>query len=55
MSTITLSCAGQPTRTFTLAATQLLTLVTDWSAPCGSVTITSTNGWNTNFDNLVLQ
>ena len=54
-STITLSCLNQPTRTFTLAAAQLATLTLDWSAPCPSVTITSTNGWNTNFDTLLLE
>jgi hypothetical protein len=54
-STVTLSCAGQPTRTFTLAAGQLATLVTDWTGACTTVTVTSTNGWNTNLDNLVVQ
>jgi hypothetical protein len=53
-STITLSCAGQTTRTISVAAGQLLTYTTNWTATCNSVTIGSSNGWNTNFDNLVI-
>jgi glucose/arabinose dehydrogenase len=52
-STITLACAGQPTRSFALSAGQVSNLATNWTAACGSVTFTSTNGWDTNFDNLV--
>jgi hypothetical protein len=52
-STITVSCAGQPTVTYTLATRQLQTLVTNWSGPCTSITLSSSNGWDTNFDNLV--
>jgi hypothetical protein len=53
-STITLSCAGQPDMQVSLASHQLATLQTGWSEPCGSVTVVSTNGWDTNFKNLVL-
>jgi len=53
-STITISCAGQPTVTSTLAAGQLRTIQTGWSGACTSVTLGSSNGWDTNFDNLVL-
>ncbi|HEY3059771.1 MAG TPA: CARDB domain-containing protein [Chloroflexota bacterium] len=53
-STIRLSCAGQPTAEFTVAAGQLLTLSTGWTGTCSSVTVSSANGWDTNFDNLML-
>ena len=53
-STITLRCAGLPTLSVDLAAGQLQTLVTGWQAPCATVTVTSSNGWDTNFDNLIL-
>ncbi|HEY3058292.1 MAG TPA: S8 family serine peptidase, partial [Chloroflexota bacterium] len=53
-STVTLSCAGQPTVSVVLAANELRTLSTGWSSACTSVTITSSNGWNTNFDSLEL-
>jgi hypothetical protein len=54
-STITLSCAGQPTVTLSVAANQLLTIPTNWAANCTTVTIGSTNGWWTNFDTLVIR
>ncbi|MGH2367618.1 MAG: DUF4082 domain-containing protein, partial [Chloroflexota bacterium] len=53
-STITLSCAGQPTKQATVAAGQLATISTGWTGTCSTVTISSSNGWDTNFDNLVL-
>jgi hypothetical protein len=53
-STITLSCAGQPTRTATLGARQMATIMVDWLAMCTTVTIGTSNGWHTNFDNLVV-
>jgi hypothetical protein len=52
-STISVACSGQTTRTATVAAGQLFTLTTNWTGTCGQVTLTSSNGWNTNFDNLV--
>jgi hypothetical protein len=54
-TTITAACPGQPTRTLTLAANQLSTLITNWSGTCSSLTLTSTNGWDTNFDRFVLR
>jgi hypothetical protein len=51
-STITLSCDGQSPVETSVPAGQILTITTGWTAPCSSVTVTSTNGWNTNFDNL---
>jgi hypothetical protein len=52
---VTLSCPGQPKASFTLAARTQATLTTNWSGTCTSVTITSDNGWRTNFDNFGLQ
>jgi hypothetical protein len=53
-SAVSLSCAGQPIVNATLAAHQLVTIATNWSGTCASVQLTSSNGWDTNFDNLVL-
>jgi hypothetical protein len=52
-STVTLSCAGNATVTQNLAAAQRLTIVTGWSVACTTATFGSTNGWDTNIDNLV--
>jgi hypothetical protein len=49
------SGAGQPTRSTPLVAGQLATITTNWTGPCSSVTIFSNNGWDTNFDALVIQ
>jgi hypothetical protein len=54
-STVTLSCSGQPTKSVTLAAGQRSTISTGWSGTCSTVSVTSSNGWDTNFDNLNLQ
>jgi hypothetical protein len=51
-STITLSCAGNATKTVSVPVNQLTTITTDWTASCTTVTIGSTNGWDTNFDDL---
>jgi hypothetical protein len=53
-TTVTLRCAGQTDRVVNLASGQLATIATNWSGTCTTVTIMSTNGWDTNFDNLVL-
>ena len=50
---ITLSCAGNPTVDATVAPDAATTLTTDWQTPCTTVTVTSSNSWNTNLDNLV--
>jgi hypothetical protein len=54
-STITIATAGQTTRTVTLAPNQLLTITTGFTGGSSSVTIGSSNGWDTNFDNLIVQ
>jgi hypothetical protein len=53
-STVTLACAGQPTKTQDVAASEMLTIDTSWTGTCAMVTVTSTNGWDTNFDNLTI-
>jgi hypothetical protein len=52
-STVTLSCAGQATKTVTVPAGQLVTIQTGWAGTCGTVTVGSSNGWDTNLDDLV--
>ena len=52
-STVSLSCTGQPTVSRSVAANTRLTIATGWSGTCTTVTVGSSNGWNTNFDNLV--
>jgi hypothetical protein len=54
-STITLSCSGQPIRMVTLAPGQLTNIATGWTGSCSRVSISSSNGWGTNFDNLRVQ
>jgi hypothetical protein len=52
-TTVTLRCTGQTDRVQAMSPGQVLTLATGWTASCGAVTVLSTNGWDTNFDNLV--
>jgi hypothetical protein len=54
-STITLACNGQPTMTALVAGNTLATIPTNWSTACTTLTLSSTNGWFTNFDNLLIQ
>lgn len=54
-SNVTLACSGQPSVSVHLEAGEAKTVVTQWSAPCSTVTISSSNGWFTNFDNIVLE
>jgi hypothetical protein len=49
-STITLSCSGNPVSTASVEPNQMLMIDTGWSANCSIVTIGSSNGWDTNFD-----
>jgi hypothetical protein len=53
-STVTISCAGQPNVQAIVAAGTVATINTGWDTPCSTVTLASTNGWNTNFDDLVI-
>lgn len=52
-TTVTLACTGNTNKTFTLNSGQLISLATNWGTNCSQVTLSSTNGWDTNFDNLV--
>ena len=56
--TVTLSCSGQSGQSdqqVQLNSEEIRTINTGWTAPCSSVTITTSNGWQTNFENLVIQ
>jgi hypothetical protein len=53
-ATVTLACAGQPPASASVGAGQVTTIATGWSGTCGAVTVTSTAGWDVNFDDLVL-
>jgi hypothetical protein len=49
---VTLSCVGNPEITVSVPANDMLTIATEWTANCTTVTIGSSNGWDTNFDDL---
>jgi hypothetical protein len=52
-TTVTLACAGNPTKSQGVPAGQVATISTGWTVACqGPVTVTSSNGWDTNFDDL---
>ncbi|WP_244237953.1 DUF4082 domain-containing protein [Corallococcus terminator] len=53
-ATLTVSCFNQPTRTFTLTQGQVTHVVTNWQGTCPYVTLATSNGWDTNFDNIEL-
>jgi hypothetical protein len=38
-----------------IPANEITTIVTGWTVPCTTVTLGSTNGWDTNFDDFVVQ
>ncbi len=52
-TTVTLSCPGQIDKKADLMPGEIVTVPTGWAGTCSSVTISSTNGWDTNFDDLV--
>ena len=54
-STVTIACTGNTTKSITAPVGQITTINTDWANACTTVTITSSNGWNTNFDDLVIE
>ncbi|RKH56309.1 DUF4082 domain-containing protein [Corallococcus llansteffanensis] len=53
-ATLTLSCLDLPTRTFPLTAGQVTHVVTNWLQPCTVFRIATSNGWDTNIDNIQL-
>jgi hypothetical protein len=54
-STVSAACDGQSKVQITVTPNQQTTLVTSWSGTCTTVSIGSSNGWDTTFDNLVLE
>jgi hypothetical protein len=54
-TTVTLRCAGQPDVVTALDTGQLRVIRTDWGGACGAVTVVSGNGWDTDYDNLVIE
>jgi hypothetical protein len=55
-STVTANCSGQtPVSASVPANSSVVTINTGWTADCAAVTIGSSNGWDTNFDDLVLR
>jgi hypothetical protein len=53
-SNVTLGCAGQLTRQTSVPVRQVQTIATGWTGACSPVTVTSSNGWNTNFDSFTV-
>lgn len=53
-STTSISCPGQATRSVVVAGGTTLSIATNFTANCSPVTITSANGWYTNFDDFVV-
>ena len=51
-SAVSVSCKNQQTKQVRLAPNQMATIQTGWTDPCTTVTISSSNGWFTNFNNL---
>jgi hypothetical protein len=54
-STVTIGCPGQPTVSQSVALNATVTLTTNWTAACSAVTVTSSNSWDTNFDDLIYE
>ena len=53
-TTVTLSCSGNTTRSQVVNSQQTLTIATNWTNTCTTITLSNTNGWWANFDNLVI-
>jgi len=54
-SLITVSCNGNPSVAVIVKRNKVTKINTNWQQSCDRVTITSSNNWWTNFDNLVIQ
>lgn len=54
-STVTLSCPGQPNKVVSIPKNTKTTIETGWNETCTIVTINSSNGEDTNYDNMVIQ
>lgn len=53
-ATVTITCPSQAPVQSVVAAGQVRTIATGWTQTCPSATLSSSNGWSTNFDNIEL-
>lgn len=53
-STVNISCPGQTTKTASIPSNDTLLIDTGWTSACSVITLSSSNGWDTNFDDLIL-
>ncbi len=54
-STVSLACTDNPTITQVIASNQSATLITNWTVPCTTINLGSSNGSWTHFDDLSYQ
>jgi hypothetical protein len=54
-TTVTISCPGQPTLQVIVPANTIRRITTGWTGTCTTVTLTSSNGWDTNYDDFVIR
>lgn len=52
---VSVGCTGNTTKTQTVAVGAKATITTGFTKTCTSVTVGSSNGWDTNFDNIIYQ
>jgi methionine-rich copper-binding protein CopC len=52
-SSVSIACPGHTTKVQTLPQNVVVTINTGWTGGCTTATITSSNGWDTNFDNFL--
>jgi hypothetical protein len=53
-SQVSISCGGNTPKNVTVKINEMVTISTGFSQNCTTVTLGSSNGWDTNFDNLVV-
>lgn len=53
-TTLTISCTGNPNVVRTVAPAQVLQISTGWTVPCTTVSFTNSNGWNNDYDDLIV-
>ena len=53
-STVSASCGSETLASTVVPGHALATITTGWTDACSVVTLSSSNGWDTNFDNLVI-
>jgi hypothetical protein len=54
-SDLVLHCDGGPARAAVLVPGEVRTVETGWTVPCAEVTVRSANGWDTHYDDLLLE